>query len=195
MRDQDPWGLLLQLLLPDSQKQAITHVTQPRFQHALGRQLSIHTGDPDFDALGPFGRGLLHTWSCTQYGQDKDALGTPLTERLNGGGAGASGGDDGVEDDGESGRGGRVGGRYVVGEVVVVFDRFEGGGFTVETEVVDGDGIGKDGLDCFSFLGYIVSLLLSYYSFRSFCHVGNRVTQNEVSSNVYLLSCLIRTAG
>lgn len=35
----------------------------------------------------------------------------------------------------------------MVGEVVVVFDRLEGGGFAEETKMVDGDGIGEEGLE------------------------------------------------
>ena len=35
----------------------------------------------------------------------------------------------------------------MVGEVVVVFDWLEGGGFTEETEVVDGDGVWEEGLE------------------------------------------------
>lgn len=34
----------------------------------------------------------------------------------------------------------------MVGEVVVVFDGLEGCGFAIETEMVDGDGLGEDGL-------------------------------------------------
>ena len=32
----------------------------------------------------------------------------------------------------------------MVGEVIVVFDRLEGGRFAEETEVVDGDGVGEE---------------------------------------------------
>lgn len=32
----------------------------------------------------------------------------------------------------------------MVGEVVVVFDRLEGGGFAEETKVMDGDGVGEE---------------------------------------------------
>lgn len=35
----------------------------------------------------------------------------------------------------------------MIGEVVVVFDRREGGGFAEEAEVVDGDGVWEDGLE------------------------------------------------
>lgn len=38
----------------------------------------------------------------------------------------------------------------MVGEVVVVFDGLEGGGLAEETEVVDGDGDGEEGLQCYS---------------------------------------------
>lgn len=43
-------------------------------------------------------------------------------------------------------------GGTVVGEVVVVFDRGEGGGLAEESEVVDWDGGGEDGLDCWEVL-------------------------------------------
>lgn len=39
----------------------------------------------------------------------------------------------------------------MVGEVVVVFDGLEGGGFAEETEVVDGGGVGQEDLDCCGF--------------------------------------------
>ena len=42
------------------------------------------------------------------------------------------------------------------GEVVVVFDWLEGGGFAVEAEVVDGDGGGEEGFE-----GYCQSAHLS----------------------------------
>lgn len=35
----------------------------------------------------------------------------------------------------------------MVGQIVVVFDRLQGGGFAEETEVVDGDGGRKKGLE------------------------------------------------
>lgn len=35
----------------------------------------------------------------------------------------------------------------MVGKIVVVFDRLEGGWFAEEAEVVDGDGFGQDGLE------------------------------------------------
>jgi len=36
----------------------------------------------------------------------------------------------------------------VVGQVIVVFDGFESCGVAEETEVVDGHGVGEEGLDC-----------------------------------------------
>jgi hypothetical protein len=36
----------------------------------------------------------------------------------------------------------------VVGQVIVVFNGLEGRGFAEETEVVDGDGGGEEGLNC-----------------------------------------------
>ena len=36
----------------------------------------------------------------------------------------------------------------MVRQVVVVLDRVEGGGFAVQAEVVDGHGVGEEGLDC-----------------------------------------------
>lgn len=45
------------------------------------------------------------------------------------------------------GRSVREGVWTAVGEVVVVFDGLEGGAFAEQTEVVDGDGFGEEGLD------------------------------------------------
>lgn len=40
----------------------------------------------------------------------------------------------------------------MVGEVVVVFDGLQGGAFAEEAEVVDWDGGGEEGVDCFAML-------------------------------------------
>lgn len=81
-------------------------------------------------------------------------MGAPFAQGLDGCSAGSAGGNHRVEDDRQTGGFVGVGGGgtaigEVVGEVVVVFYRFEGCGFAVETEVVDGDGVGKEGLDCY----------------------------------------------
>lgn len=69
-------------------------------------------------------------------------------------------GNDGVQQDGDLGGGGvgccwgggcDGGGVAVVGEVVVVFDGLEGGAFAEEAEVVDWDGGGEEGVDCFGY--------------------------------------------
>lgn len=89
------------VLLPNSQKQAITHIAQPGLQHALARQLLVDGGKPDIDALSPLGGGPLDARLGAQDAQDDDALGAPLAQGLDGGGTGAASGDDGVEDDGQ----------------------------------------------------------------------------------------------
>lgn len=75
---------------------------------------------------------------------------------MDGSGASAASGDDGVEEDGElasggvGGVGGGIGSRTVVRKVVVVFNRLEGDGFAEKAEVVDWDGFGKEGLQRYS---------------------------------------------
>lgn len=135
-------------LLPNRQKQPIAHITQTRLQHALGRQLSvIHPRDPNFDTLGPLGGGAFHSRCGAEDGQNDDTVGAPLAKGLDGGGAGAARSNDGVEDQRQAGGLFVVRGVDVVGEVVVVFYGLERGGFAVQTEVVDGDGVGEEGLD------------------------------------------------
>lgn len=132
--------------LPDGQEQPVADVAEPGLEHALRSELRVDGGGPDVDAGGPLGGGAADTRLGAEDAEDENALGAPLAEGLDGGGAGAAGGDDGVEDDGQGGgRGGRGG---VLGEVVVVLDRLEGGRLAVEAEVVDGDRGGEDGLDC-----------------------------------------------
>lgn len=139
-------------LFTNGQEQPITNVTQARLKHPTVRQLGINTRKPDLGALGPHLGSSADSRDSTQHREHDDSLSTPLTQRLDGSGAGTTRGDDGVEHDGEAGGSSgvvdtcaRPGG--VVGQVVVVLDGAEGGGLAEETEVVDGDGLGEDGLD------------------------------------------------
>lgn len=137
--------------LPNRQEQPVPNIPHSRPQHPPARKPLIHPGNPDLGPLTPLLRHPPHTFFSTQYRHDEDPLGAPVPQRLDGGGAGAARGDDGVENDGEArGRGPAAGG---VREVVEVLYGLEGQGLTVEAEVVDGDGAGEDGLDCWGGLG------------------------------------------
>lgn len=81
-----------------------------------------------------------------QDAQDDDALCAPLAQGLDGGGAGATRGDDGVDDDGEAGGGVTAAAGDVLGQVVVVLDGLEGRGLAVQAQVVDRDGAWEEGL-------------------------------------------------
>lgn len=135
-------------LLANGQKQTVAHITQPRLQHAPGSQLLIQAGDVDLDALGPLARGPREAGLRAQDAEDDDPLGAPLAQGLDGGGAGAAGGDDGVDDDGEA-RGflpATPAGGDVLGQVVVVLDGLEGRGLAVQAQVVHGDGAREERL-------------------------------------------------
>ncbi|KAI9158918.1 DNA ligase 4 [Paramyrothecium foliicola] len=145
-------------LLTNRQEQPVTHVAQAGLQHALRRQLPVHAGDPQVGALGPLAGDVADAVLGAEHGQDEDPPRAPLAEGLDGGGAGAAGGDDGVDDDGEAApaAGGR---RGALGEVVVVLDGVQGGGLTVDAEVVDGDAARENGLHAYVLTGCFVYLL------------------------------------
>lgn len=137
--------------LPNRQEQAVPNIPQPRPQHPPARNPLINPRNPNLRPLPPLLRRPPHALPSPEYRDDEDPPRAPVPQRLDGGGAGAARCDDGVEDDGEArGRGPVAGG---VREVVVVFYRLEGQGLAVEAEVVDGDGVGEDGLDRWRGLG------------------------------------------
>ncbi len=137
-------------LLSNGQEQPIPNIPQTRLEHPAIRQLLVHAGQPNLDALLPLRSGRLHARSSAKHRKHNDALGAPFAQGLNRSSTGPTRSDDRVEDDGQGGSAGptRPGPREVVRQVVVVLDRMEGGGFAVQAEVVDGHGVGEEGLDC-----------------------------------------------
>lgn len=88
----------LSSLLPNSQKQPIPHIPQSRPEHPILGQLLIDTSKPELRSLGPLLCNFLHSLCSSQDGKHDDPLGAPFDQGLDGGCAGAAGGDDGVED-------------------------------------------------------------------------------------------------
>ena len=127
------------LLPPPRQKQPIPHIPHPRPNHPPSIQPAIHTPHPHLDPPLPLRRRAAHALLAAQHGQQQDARDTPLAQGLDGGGGGAARGDDGVDEDGEVlVRGGARWRGVVVGQVVVVLHRLQGGRVAEEAEVVDG---------------------------------------------------------
>lgn len=144
-----------------SHKQAISNIAQAGDDHSLLVHAIIDRPHPHLDLVPALGH-LAHAVATAQQTDHDHALDAPVPEGLDGGIGGGAGGDDRVEQDGETGGGGVGGGTEVEGggrggwgeggfgegEVVVVFDGLEADGFAEEAEVVDGDGGGEKGVDC-----------------------------------------------
>lgn len=133
-------------LLANSKKQPITDITKTRLEHSPIGELLVNPGYPDIhSAAGPLLRGFSDARDGADDGQHDDPLDPPFLEGLDGGGAGPARSDHRIEEDGQTGRARAR--RVVVGQVVVVFYRGEGGRFSIQTEVVHGDRRREEGLD------------------------------------------------
>jgi hypothetical protein len=151
MRSIPLLGLLQQLLLANSKKQAVSDIPHPRHNHPPLIALLVDGANPQLHALGPaLGRTTKPRFR-TKHAEHDHPLHAPFAEELDGGLGRGAGRDDGVEQDGE-GSGGGIGGGVGAqeGEVIVVFDWLEGELVTEEAEVVDGDGGREEVVDSLS---------------------------------------------
>lgn len=138
------------MLLPNRNKQPISNIAQPRYNHPPIIAPLIHSANPHLHALGPTGRRALHSIFRSQHAEHDYALHAPFAEKLDSRLGCATSRDYRVEKDSDGGGRGvdtvrtrRLLGA-LVGEVIVVFDGLEGEAFAEKAKVIDWDWRGKE---------------------------------------------------
>lgn len=70
------------MLLPNRNKQPISNIPQPRYNHPPIIAPLIHSANPHLHALGPTGRRALHSIFRPQHAEHDYALHAPFAEKL-----------------------------------------------------------------------------------------------------------------